>query len=66
MKAITAIPTNQTILTQVNQGSPIVYSDPKNPMSRKFQQIAETFSEAITPAAAPAKAGIALPWKRSK
>jgi pilus assembly protein CpaE len=66
MKAITAIPNNQTILTQVNQGSPIVYADPKNPMSRKFQQIAEVFSDAIAPVAATAKPGIGLPWKRSK
>ncbi len=66
MKAITSIPNNQTILTQVNQGSPIVYADPKNPMSRKFQQIAEVFSDAIAPVATTAKPGIGLPWKRSK
>jgi pilus assembly protein CpaE len=66
MKAITSIPTSQTILTQVNQGSPIVYSDPKSPMSRKFYQVAETFSESLVPTTTSAKPGIGLPWKRSK
>jgi pilus assembly protein CpaE len=66
LKAITAIPYSQTILTQVNQGSPIVYSDPKSPMSRKFYQVAESFSDSLVPATTAAKPGIGLPWKRSK
>lgn len=66
LQAITSIPVNNTILTQVNQGSPIVYSDPKSPMSRKFMQVAEAFSDAVAPVAASAKPAIALPWKRSK
>ena len=66
LQAITSIPVNNTILTQVNQGSPIVYSDPKSPMSRKFMQVAEVFSEEVAPLAATPKPGIALPWKRSK
>jgi pilus assembly protein CpaE len=66
MQSVTSIHNNQTVLTQVNQGSPIAYSDPKSAMSKSFQQIAKVFSEAIAPTAAPAKPAIGLPWKRSK
>jgi pilus assembly protein CpaE len=64
MTAITSIPGVQNVLATVNQGSPISYSDPKSPLARKFQQIAETFSESVV--AAPAQKSSGLPWKRSK
>jgi pilus assembly protein CpaE len=66
MTAIAAIANNDTVLTQVNQGSPIAYSDPKSVMSRKFQQIAAEFSSSVVPATTNQKSSIALPWKRSK
>ncbi len=66
MKAITSIPGITTVLTSVNQGSPVSYSDPKSPLARKFQQIAEEFSDSVVAAPAQKSSPIPLPWKRSK
>lgn len=66
IKAITSIPASPTVLTSVNQGSPVAYSDPKSPLARKFQQIAEVFSDEVVAIPTSTKSSIGLPWKRSK
>ena len=64
MQAICTIPTDRSVLASVNQGSPVTYSEPKSPLARKFLTFAEQFTEVATQAGSPAKAGIALPWRK--
>ncbi len=66
LTAIASIPVTTNVLATVNQGSPVAYSDPKSPLARKFQQIAEAFSDDVVAAPITSKSSIGLPWKRSR
>lgn len=64
IKAGMVIPYDRTVLTSMNQGSPLTYSDPKSPVARKFTVFAESFAEMPATATATQKSGIALPWRK--
>ncbi len=66
MTAITSIPASTNVLANVNQGNPVAYAEPKSPLARKFQQVAETFSDQIVASSQTKQSPIALPWKRSR
>lgn len=64
LKAGLVLPYDRSVLTSMNQGSPITYSDPKSPIARKFMTFAEAFAEMPTSAPAAPKAGLGLPWRK--
>jgi pilus assembly protein CpaE len=64
LKSGLVIPYDRTVLTSINQGSPITYSDPKSPLARKFMTFAEAFAEMPSAAPAQSKQGIGLPWRK--
>lgn len=66
MQAICTIPTDRSVLASVNQGSPVTYSEPKSPLARKFLTFAEQFTEVATHANTSSKAGLGLPWRKSR
>ncbi len=64
LKAGLVIPNDRTVLTTMNQGSPVTYSDPKSPLAKKFTVFAEAFAEMPSTVPAAQKSGIALPWRK--
>jgi pilus assembly protein CpaE len=64
LDATISVPTDRTVLTAANQGTPLLRHDPKSPIAKKFVAFAETF--AGVPAATATKSGTLLPWRRSR
>jgi pilus assembly protein CpaE len=64
LKAGLVLPFDRAVLTSMNQGSPIAYSDPKSPIARKFMTFAEAFAEMPSSVPAAPKSGLGLPWRK--
>jgi pilus assembly protein CpaE len=66
IKSKLMIPFDRTVLTSMNQGSPVSYSEPKAPLARKFVTFVEEFAEMPNAAPVQAKSGLGLPWRKQK
>ena len=68
LKASLQLPTDPLVLTAANQGLPMVRSDPKSAIARRFIAYADVLAEVEGPKRKDRdhKPGLSLPWRRSK
>lgn len=57
MKADVAVPSSRSVPLSMNQGSPVIESDPRSPVARQLQHLVERFADRTPAVAAAAPAG---------
>ena len=68
LKASLQLPTDPLVLTAANQGLPMVRSDPKSAIAKRFIAYADILADIEGPKRKDRdhKPALSLPWKRSK
>lgn len=61
-----SIPSSRSIPTSMNQGSPVLESEPRSQVGRAFGELTARFVRAATPAAQPAPTGLFRRMKESR
>ena len=66
LKSSLQLPTDPMVLSAANQGLPMVRTDPKSAIAKRFIGYADVLTDHVVGKRSDPKPGITLPWKRSK